>query len=140
MQLAAWGYSHSDVTGLAFGVAVITLVVALNLWAYQRALRSITCWASDAGLRILERRFGWFLTGSFPWLANRGTMTFKVTVEDAAGHVRRARLLVKGFFHSRVVARWDPASEPTTAFTVVVPSPSVDTGKPAAEKPNEFDA
>ena len=40
MSVAASGYPWIDVTGLAFAVAVITLTVALNIWAYRRALRS----------------------------------------------------------------------------------------------------
>ena len=105
-------------TGWLLFIAVACLTVGLNIWAYRRAMRNIEKWAAANKLRILERRFGWFLTGSFPWVANRGTLTYKITVEDSAGNVRRGRLLVKGWFYSKVVPRWDAASEPTTAFPV----------------------
>jgi hypothetical protein len=110
--------------------AITSLVLGLNLWAYRRAIKNIERWAATNRLRVLERRFGWFLTGSFPWVANRGTLTYKITVEDADGNVRRGRLLVKGFFYSKVEPRWDADSEPTTAFPVQpLPAAMTPTGR-----------
>src|SRR5689334_18925431 len=109
---------------IPLGITVAVGVVALNVWLYRRAVRSLERRAAENHLRFLERLFGWFLTGSFPGVVNRGTYSFKVTVEDPAGIVRRAWVHVSGLTQSKVVPKWDAMTEPTTAFPVT-PTPAL---------------
>jgi hypothetical protein len=101
---------------VAFGTTVMAVILGLNVWYCRAAGRTVDQWAVRQGLRLLDRRFGWFSTGPFPWVRVRGGTHFRIVAEDAGGCVRRGWVRLADH---RVEARWDVATDPATSFPVV---------------------
>ena len=92
-------------------IAIFVLGVFIINWQFKKSRLLIDKWAARNGYRILNRRFQLFWRGPFWWRSSKGQLVYRVTIQDAAGNIRRAWIRCGGFFvgllSDQVTVEWD---------------------------------
>ena len=104
--------SAADVTGIAWGIPLVVLIVVGSLvWHFSRSRSLLEQWATANGFQILDSEYRSFRRGPFFWTTSKSQTVYYVKVRDREGRTHsgwvRCGSWFLGLWSDRTEVRWD---------------------------------